>query len=99
MVNGWPILAAGIDVLSAKGSCSAMTPLPWEIQPPAVTVTEAVTLSLVPRATLMRSPVASPTMTPPSTVHAYVDPGRAATATVAVPDLHAVGGTCTTTAS
>ena len=48
----------------------AITPLPWEVQPAAVTVTEAVALSFVPRAIVIRAPVASPEIVPPSTVHA-----------------------------
>src|SRR5207248_2410730 len=97
MVSGsfaWP---GGIEGRKPNAPWSAMTLLPCDVHVPAVTVTEAVAVSFVPRVMVMRSPVASPMIVPPSTVQAYVAPGTAATATVAVPDLHALGGACTTT--
>src|SRR4051794_14937033 len=75
-----------------------MTPLPCDTQSPVVTVTDAVAFVFVPRMIVTRSPAASPEIWPPSTVQAYVAPGTATTAAVAVPDLHAVAGTCTATA-
>src|SRR5258706_8668433 len=79
-----------------SGSCRAITPLPCATQFP-VTVTDAVAVAFVPRAMVIWAPSAGPVISPPSTVHAYVAPAMGATAAIAVPDLHAAGGTCTVT--